>query len=195
MIPFEWLTLECGWKPYFCFWRLLPQHWAFGLMWPASAVKPFSNASSPALWRTILASTSEFPLLFKIHQNYASYWFHAAARISLLQIRCLHSKILEGNHPGLCRYLPLHKWWEDIVNCEIRKILYVVILSLSWAFDWKRLTIGISQSEKIENANRPNPFAPRHEPAQQEVPDRAAQYIQVVKRGKEGIGGTERKEG
>ena len=40
-----------------------------------------------------------------------------------------------------------------------------------------------------------NPFAPRHEPAQQEVPDRAAQYIQVVKREKEGIGGTERKEG
>ena len=71
----------------------------------------------------------------------------------------------------------------------------VMILSLSWAFDWKRLTIGISQSEKIKNAIRPNPFAPRHEPAQQEVPDRAAQYIQVVKREKEGIGGTERKEG
>ena len=73
--------------------------------------------------------------------------------------------------------------------------LEAYLLSLSWAFDWKRLSIGISQSEKIENANRPNPFAPRHEPAQQEVPDRAAQYIQVVKRGKEGIGGTERKEG
>ena len=129
MIPYEWFATEnpasvCGWKEFSCYWRPPPQHWAFDPMWslccssppaqwpasdhtwPASAVKPFSNASSPVQWPIIPASTSQF--IFLYHANYP---YHAAAvckHISLFQIWCLHPKVLEGNHPGLfrCCHLP-----------------------------------------------------------------------------------------